>query len=114
MDNPTQSSYLDFISSSWSNTNLYEFYLDNELIAVAVVDDVNHGLSAVYSFFDPDYAHLSLGTFVILWLIEETQRLKHDWLYLGYYIKECQKMSYKSSYQPLEAYIQGKWLNYTP
>ena len=114
MDNPTQSSFLDFIASSWSKTNLYEFYLDNILIAVAVVDEVNQGLSAVYSFFDPDYSHLSLGNFVILWLIEEAQRLNLDWLYLGYFIKDCQKMSYKSSYQPLEAYIQGKWLNYSP
>ena len=114
MDNPTQSSFLDFIASSWSKTNLYEFYLDNGLIAVAVVDEVNQGLSAVYSFFDPDYSHLSLGTFVILWLIEETQRLNLDWLYLGYFIKDCQKMSYKSSYQPLEAYIQGKWIDYSP
>ncbi len=114
MDNPTESNFLDFISSSWSKTNLYEFYSGKTLVAVAVVDEVNLGLSAVYSFFDPDYAHLSLGTFAILWLIKEAQRLNHNWLYLGYFIKDCQKMRYKSSFQPIEAYMQGKWLSYTP
>jgi len=109
MDNPTQSGYLNFITSSWSLTNLYEFYLHDALIAVAVVDEVKQGFSAVYTFFDPDYSDLSLGTFAILWLIKETQRLNRTWLYLGYFIKQCQKMRYKSSFQPLEAYLQGKW-----
>jgi len=111
MDNPTKSSYLDFIISTWSRTHLYEYYLHDALIALAVVDEVNHGFSAVYTFFDPEYSHLSPGTFAILWLIKETQRLNRTWLYLGYLIKDCQKMRYKSSFRPLEAYTQGKWIN---
>ena len=112
MDNPTTTSYIDFVSSTWSETYLYEFYLHESLVAISVVDQLDFALSAVYTFFDPKYAHLSLGSFAILWLIAETQRTNGKWLYLGYFIQECQKMNYKSNYRPFEVFIKGRWVSH--
>ncbi len=109
MDNPTPKSYIEFLSSNWSRTGFYEFRLDEQLLAIAVVDRVKTGLSAVYTFFDPDYSARSLGAYAILWEIEEAKLMNLDNLYLGFWIKDCQKMSYKMQYQPLEYYSQGKW-----
>ena len=91
---------------------LYEFRLDNEVIAVSVVDHLPQALSAVYTFFDPELSHLSLGSFAILWLIEETKRLGHRWLYLGYWIRDSRKMAYKDNYRPIEALVNGHWLRF--
>jgi len=109
MDNPTPDSYVQFLTSSWANTVFYEFRLDQELLAVAVADHFETGMSAVYTFFEPQQAGRGLGSYAILWEIAETQRLKLDWLYLGYWIKNCQKMNYKTDYQPLEYYHNGIW-----
>lgn len=112
MDNPTQEDYLKFLSSTWSDTVFYEIRSQNQLIGVTVADRLHTGLSAVYTFFDPDQEKRSPGSCAILWLIEETQRLGLRWLYLGYYIPNCQKMNYKARYRPLEAFISGHWRKY--
>lgn len=109
MDNPTQASYSQFLTSSWAATLFYEFRLQQRLLAVAVVDHFKQSLSAVYTFFDPDCPKRSLGAYAILWQIEEAKRLQQDWLYLGYWIESCRKMHYKIEYQPLEYYHQGSW-----
>jgi arginine-tRNA-protein transferase len=109
MDHPSPESFVHFLTSSWSRTIFYEFRLQEQLVAVAVADFFDHGLSAVYTFFNPDYAERSLGVFAILWEIEEAKRLGKTWVYLGYWIKECHKMNYKTQYQPLEYYRQGNW-----
>ena len=112
MDDPTPESYMSFLTSHWSDTAFYEFRLDNEVIAVSVVDHLPQALSAVYTFFDPELSHLSLGSFAILWLIEETKRLGHRWLYLGYWIRDSRKMAYKDNYRPIEALVNGHWLRF--
>jgi arginine-tRNA-protein transferase len=109
MDNPTPKNYIEFLTSNWSRTGFYEFRLDEQLLAIAVVDRLKTGLSAVYTFFDPDYSARSLGAYAILWEIEKAKLMNLDNLYLGFWIKDCQKMSYKMQYQPLEYYSQGKW-----
>jgi len=109
MDNPSPSEYEDFLCNQWSKGSFYEFRLQDKLIAVAVIDPLEHGLSAIYTYFDPDYASRSLGAFVILWQIQEAQRLDLPWVYLGYWIKDCQKMAYKTNYQPLEYFYQQNW-----
>ncbi len=109
MDNPTPESYLAFLTSSWSDTLFYEFRLEQKLIAVAVADQLHSGLSAVYTFFDPEYAAHSPGNYAILWLIQETRRRNLSWLYLGYWIEECKKMAYKNQYQPFEIYRKERW-----
>ena len=112
MDNPTPESYMEFLISRWSNTSFYEFRLDGEVIAVSVVDHLPRALSAVYTFFEPDLAQLSLGSYAIQWLIGHAKQLGHRWLYLGYWIKHSRKMAYKDNYRPIEALINGPWLRF--
>jgi len=109
MDNPTPRSYVNFLTCNWANIVFYEFRLHGKLLAVAVVDFLGDSLSAVYTFFDPDYSKRSLGVYAILWEIEESKRLNLEWLYLGYWIKNCKKMSYKTNYYPLEYYHKKQW-----
>ena len=109
MDNPTRRQYREFLLSSWSSTVLYEFRLDGRLVAVAATDRLTEGLSAVYSFFDPDCSARGLGTYSILWQIEECRRLGLQWLYLGYWIAESPKMLYKRDFRPQERFIDGSW-----
>jgi len=102
--------YLEFLQSSWSETIFYEFRdAQQQLLAVAVVDHLQDALSAVYTFFDPDFDKRSLGTYAVLWQIEIARRLNLDWLYLGYWIADCRKMNYKTDYQPLQYYYQDAW-----
>jgi arginyl-tRNA--protein-N-Asp/Glu arginylyltransferase len=110
MDTTEPDKYLEFFTSTWCHTVFYEFHQDNRLFAVAVVDHLLEGLSAVYTFFDPIYAKRSLGTYAILWEIEEACRLGLKWLYLGYWVKGCAKMMYKSRYRPFEVYYSGRWI----
>jgi arginyl-tRNA--protein-N-Asp/Glu arginylyltransferase len=105
----TPRAYMEFLSSDWCQTLFHEFRFKDLLVAIAVVDHLNDALSAVYTFFDPVYGQRSLGTFAVLWQIREAQRLGFRWLYLGYWIEQCRKMSYKSQYRPLEAYRGGTW-----
>lgn len=109
MDNPTPESYLSFIAARWSDTRLYEFRQGQALLGVAVVDHLEDGLSAVYTFFDPQTERRSLGTYAILWQIGEAARLGLDWVYLGYWIRHCQKMAYKAGFRPHEIFIDGQW-----
>ncbi len=109
MDNPTRKQYREFLLSSWADTVLCEFRLGERLIAVAVADHLTDGLSAVYTFFDPDYSRRGIGTFSILWQIEETRRLGLQWLYLGYWIENSPKMLYKQEFQPQERFVDGHW-----
>lgn len=88
----------------------YEFRDSENLLAVAVADELNNGLSAIYTFFDPAKQAGAPGVFAILWLIEETRRCGLEHLYLGYWIKQCQKMSYKMDYKPIELYVNNHWL----
>jgi leucyl-tRNA---protein transferase len=109
MENPTKNDYIDFFNSQWATTRFYEFRLARQLMAVAVVDHLKDGLSAVYTFFDPRWSARSLGVYAVLWEIEEAKRLNKEWLYLGYWVSGCRKMSYKMEYQPLEVFYNGKW-----
>ncbi len=110
MANPSKSDYHRFLICDWTDTLFFEYRIKRELIAVAVCDITDTGLSAVYTFFDPDYADRSPGHFAILSQIEESRSRDLDYLYLGYWIRNCSKMSYKRRYKPLEAYINDQWV----
>jgi len=105
-----QSNYLQFLSSSWGNTYFYEFRLKEQLVAVAVVDEMMDAWSAVYTFFTPELTERSLGTFCVLWEIYTARSQGVKWLYLGYWIRDCHKMSYKTDYQPLEYFVNHRWI----
>lgn len=111
MDDTSEDKYTDFLISDWSKTEFVEFRDDEKLVAVAVTDILLDGLSAVYTFFtpEPSYQKNSLGVNAILWQIEEAKRRGMQWLYLGYWIPQNRKMSYKNQYQPAEYYWDGHW-----
>jgi arginine-tRNA-protein transferase len=109
MDDPSPEKYLDFLASDWSETEFVEFRQHDQLIAVAVQDVLSRGLSSVYTFFDPDFSTISLGRYALLWQISEAQRRGLPYLFLGYWIGECQKMIYKQEYRPIELFLRGCW-----
>ena len=106
---PDREQYESFLNNAWECTSYFRFYEQGKLVAVAVADELLDGMSAIYTFFDPDADRRSLGAFAILWQIQQVQEMNLDYLYLGYWIKGCQKMSYKSEYRPLELYLNGRW-----
>jgi arginine-tRNA-protein transferase len=106
---PSIAQYVSFLFSDWCNTRLIEFRAEGRLLAVAVCDYLRNGLSAVYTFYDPEEEKRSLGTIAVLWQIKEALRLGLPYVYLGYWVKESPKMAYKTRYQPLEAFISQRW-----
>ena len=83
----------------------------NALIACILMDSQRDGLSAVYSFFNPNHEKQSLGTFLILDSIMLTKHLSKKWLYLGYLVKNSPKMAYKARFTPYQLYLNGKWVD---
>jgi leucyl-tRNA---protein transferase len=115
MAEATRDNYRDFLIDPWGgDTRLLEFRLGERLMAVAVTDVTPGGLSAVYTFFDPDLAHRGPGTFAILGQIETARALGLPYLYLGYWIEACGKMNYKSRFRPLEAWNGRTWDRFGP
>jgi len=110
MADGTPESYMRFLASDWCTTRFVEYRLDGQLLGIGVTDYLPQGLSAVYTFFDPDQDQLSPGVISILWQIQEARRLGLEWLYLGYWIPGCQKMAYKNQYHPYETYVGGRWI----
>lgn len=102
--------YRAMIEDSPIQTLLYEFRdADRRLTAAVLTDVMDDGLSAVYSFYRPDQLKRSLGTFVVLTLVDACRTLGLPYLYLGYWIAESRKMAYKSRFRPLEGYGVDGW-----
>ena len=87
---------------------------DGALLGACLVDVLDDGLSAVYSFFDPDDGRRSLGTFLIMALVAEGRRLTLPYVYLGYWIGESPKMAYKARFHPLEGLGPDGWHRLAP
>lgn len=109
MDETALDSYLSLLGPDWSGASLYELRLAGRLLAVAVVDRLQQGLSAVYSFFEPEAAARSLGIYAILLQIAEARQLGLPWVYLGYWVRDCRKMAYKANFQPCEVFLGQDW-----
>jgi len=109
MSDPKKEDFISFLTAPNITTLFHEIRLDEQLLGVAVTDHTPTGLSAVYTFFDPDYGHLGLGTYAILLQIQLTRELGLPWLYLGYWIEGCKKMNYKNKFRPFEAFIDEQW-----
>ena len=110
---PSPEQFRAFLLCEWSDTCFVEFRAQGRLVAVAVMDRVQDGLSALYTFFDPELSQRALGVYAILWQIDHARELGKPFLYLGYWIKQCQKMSYKTSYRPLEMFVGERWARIT-
>ncbi|MGZ0019781.1 arginyltransferase [Nitrosomonas sp. wSCUT-2] len=109
MDQDCREQYHNFLLQSHVDSMLIEFRDLDQLRMVSIIDLLPDGFSSVYTFFDPDIAHASFGTYSILWQIEQCRNLGMDYLYLGYWIQENRKMRYKINFQPLEVLLDGRW-----
>jgi arginine-tRNA-protein transferase len=102
--------YQALIEDTPIDSAVVEFRVPNgRLVAACLMDRIASGLSAVYSFFDPNLTGRSLGTYMILWLIEHARAQERPYVYLGFWIEGCSKMSYKASFKPLEARTPDGW-----
>ena len=102
--------YASMVGDSPVDTRIVEFRdADGKLTAGCLTDWSADGISAVYSFFEPDRAQDSLGTYVVLWLVEEARRQGLTYVYLGYWVKGSQKMDYKRRFKPAEFYGPDGW-----
>ena len=109
MDEASSEDFSHFLVASWSPTVFLEFRRHDELLAVAVTDVCSSGVSAVYTFFDPDQPARGLGTFAILSQIELARARGLPHVYLGYWIANHPKMGYKSRFNALEVLGPGGW-----
>jgi arginine-tRNA-protein transferase len=110
MANPAKDDFKQFLYCDWSDTQFLELRLRDKLLAVAVTDMLSDGVSAVYSFFDPELEKRSLGSFCIMTQINFVKQLGLDYVYLGYWIEKHNKMHYKSNFRPLQLYLDEQWL----
>jgi arginine-tRNA-protein transferase len=109
MDQDSREQYQHFLLHSNVATDLIEFREAGRLRMVSLVDRLADGLSSVYTFYDPDVEGASFGTYSVLWQMERCRMLGVPYLYLGYWIAESRKMTYKATFRPIEGLIDGIW-----
>lgn len=107
---PDREQYDSFLTREWGSTSFVEFRAAGRLLAVAVMDRLENGLSAIYTYYEPAEEKRSLGSFVILWQIERARALALPAVYLGYWIRNCRKMNYKTRFRPIELLANGHWV----
>jgi len=114
MDQDSRDQYAHFLLQTHVDSRLVEFREEGALRMVCIIDVLGDGLSSVYTFFDPDRSAAGYGTYAILWQLAQCRHLGLPYLYLGYYIRDSRKTSYKARFQPLEVLQGGRWHRVPP
>lgn len=110
---PSYEQYRNFVRCQWQQPIFIEARKsDGTLIAVAVTDKVKDGLSALYTYYSPEYEKYSLGKFMIMQQIEKSQAMGLQFVYLGFQIDECRKMNYKTAFRPFQRLINDMWQSF--
>ena len=109
MDHDSREQYSHFLLQSNVSSKLVEFREKGSLKMISIIDELNDGLSSVYTFYDPEDDRRSYGTFSILWQLAEAERRGLRYVYLGYWIEESRKMNYKANFRPIEGMSNGVW-----
>ncbi|KAA1155669.1 arginyltransferase [Pseudoalteromonas sp. FUC4] len=107
---PEKEQFQSFLLCSWLKITFIELWHQDTLVAVAVTDCMNSSISAIYTFFDPDFEHYSLGSVMILEQLKFAKEQNKQYVYLGYQIDECDKMKYKTQFLPAQKQLNDEWV----
>ncbi|MCX8072444.1 MAG: arginyltransferase [Candidatus Binatia bacterium] len=105
--------YEEFLVDTCAETFELSYWLDGRLVGVAITDRAEDSLSAVYCYYDPSLARLSIGTYSILKQLELCRTWGLAYLYLGLYVEGCATMAYKARFFPHERLIHGRWRRFS-
>ncbi len=106
-------SYLSSFVHNPIPTQEWCYYLGDRLVGVGYVDNLPHGLSAIYFYYDPEERHRSLGTWNVLSVIEYARARRLPHVYLGYFVAGCASLEYKARFVPNEVLgPDGVWRSF--
>lgn len=105
--------YRTWLMDTCTDTRELRYYVGKKLAAISILDFGRRAASSVYHYFDPDEGRRSLGVYSVVKEIELCRRLGLDWYYLGFYVADCDRLSYKATYWPHQRRIDGEWVEFT-